>query len=285
MAISLNMAMLPEVVMDRASPVPLYFQLAELFEQEIMSGRWPPGICLPSEPELCSHYELSRTTIRQALSRLEQRRLVRRHRGRGTFVEQTETGLWVLQSSAGFFQEEVDRRGRTVTSQILRAERGTLPRWASDALGLSRGARGVTLERLRSIDGKVAMYVINYLPLWLADVALAIADPSESLYRRLRDRAGVEAHGGRRTLAAVAADERLADQLELNVGAPLVLIHSVAWDAEMRPFDCYRSWLRTDRTEIEIHVSGAASAETPPLNTGRSFSQERLLPSSPSPAR
>jgi GntR family transcriptional regulator len=277
-AVTLNMATLPEVVIDRASPVPLYFQLAELFEQEITSGRWRSGACLPSEPEIGSHYELSRTTIRQALSRLEQRRLVQRHRGRGTFVQQAETGLWALQSSAGFFQEEVDRRGRTVTSQILRAEVGTLPRWATDSLGLSRGARGVTLERLRSIDGKVAMYVANYLPLWLADVALAIADPSESLYRRLRDRAGLEPHGGRRTLAAVAADERLAEQLELNIGAPLVLIHSVAWDAEMRPFDCYRSWLRTDRTEIEIYVSRSAPAETPLLTAGPSVSQDRPHP-------
>jgi GntR family transcriptional regulator len=259
------MTSLPDVAIDRASPVPFYFQLAELFEQEISSGRWAPGTRMPSEPELCGHYGLSRTTVRQALARLEQRRLIERLKGQGTFVQRSETGLWRLQSSAGFFQEEVDRSGRTVTSRILRAERGALPGWASDALDLSPGAQGATLERLRFIDGEVAMYVVNHLPLRLADAALTIDDPNESLYRRLRERAGVEPHGGRRTLEAVAAEERLADLLELDTGAPVALIQSVAWDAEMRPFDCYRAWLRTDRTRIDIEVSGPAAVMAQPL--------------------
>src|SRR3989442_372446 len=99
-----RMTSLPDVAIDRASPVPFYFQLAELFEQEIASGRWAPGTRMPSEPELCSHYGLSRTTVRQALARLEQRRLIERLKGQGTFVQRSETGLWRLQSSAGFFQ-------------------------------------------------------------------------------------------------------------------------------------------------------------------------------------
>lgn len=250
------MTSLPNVSIDRASPVPFYFQLAELFEQEIASGRWPPGTRLPSEPDLCSHYGLSRTTVRQALARLEQRHLIDRLKGQGTFVQRSETGLWLLQSSAGFFQEEVDRFGHTVTSKILRAERGTLPGWASDALDLSSGAQGVTLERLRFIDGEVAMYVINHLPYRLAEVAVSASDPNESLYRRLRERAGVEPSGGRRTLEAVAAEGRLPELLELKPGAPVAFIESVAWDADMRPFDCYHAWLRTDRTRIDIEVSG-----------------------------
>lgn len=264
------MTSLPDVAIDRASPVPFYFQLAELFEQEIASGRWPAGTRMPSEPELCSHYGLSRTTVRQALARLEQRRLIERLKGQGTFVQRTETGLWRLQSSAGFFQEEVDRSGRTVTSRILRAERGTLPGWASDALDLSPGAQGATLERLRYIDGEVAMYVINHLPYRLADAALTVDDPNESLYRRLAERAGVEPHGGRRTLEAVAAEERLADMLELVAGAPVALIQSVAWDADMRPFDCYRAWLRTDRTRIDIEVAGPAGVMAQPLGASSS---------------
>jgi GntR family transcriptional regulator len=258
---------LPDVTIDRASPVPFYFQLAELLEQEIASGRWQPGTRMPSEPELCEHYGLSRTTVRQALAWLEQRSLIDRLKGQGTFVQRNETGLWLLQSSAGFFQEEVDRFGRTVTSRILRAERAQLPAWACDGLELPHGATGATLERLRFIDGAVAMYVINHLPDRLADAALGITNPNESLYRRLRERSHIQPHGGRRTLEAVAAEERLADLLELSAGAPVALIQSIAWDAQRQPFDCYRAWLRTDRTRIDIEVAGSASVMTQPLST------------------
>jgi GntR family transcriptional regulator len=249
------MTELPDMTIDRNSPVPFYFQLAELLEKEITSGRWQGGTRLPSEPDLCEHYGLSRTTIRQALARLEQRGLIERRKGQGTFVRRGETGLWLLQSSEGFFQDEVDRFGRTVSSRILRAERGALPPWATDALELPRSSHGATLERLRSVDSEIALYVVNHLPSELADAALAISNPNESLYRRLSERSGITPHGGRRTLEAVAADDRLAQLLELPVGGPVAFIESVAWDAQMKPFDCYRAWLRTDRIRVEIQVS------------------------------
>jgi GntR family transcriptional regulator len=258
---------LPQASIDRASPVPFYFQLAEALEEEIRSGRFEPGTRLPSEPELCEHYGLSRTTVRQALARLEQRGLIERLKGQGTFVRRGQPGLWLLQSSEGFFQEEVDRFGRTVTSQILRAERGPLPPWACDLLGLPQQAEGATIERLRFLDGLVALFVVNHLTERVADAALAISNPNESLYRRLRELAGVEPHGGHRTVEAVAAPEWVAELLQLNTAAPVAYIESVAWDAELVPFDCYRAWLRTDRTRIDIQVSGTATA-TQPLEIG-----------------
>jgi GntR family transcriptional regulator len=197
--------------------------------------------------------------VRQALGRLEQRGLIDRLRGQGTFVQRGEPGLWLLQSSEGFFQDEVDRLGRTVTSEIRRAERGPLPGWACRALELPARSEGVTLERLRSVDGEVALYVVNHLPEDVADAALALGNPNESLYRRLEQQAGIVARGGRRTLEAVAAEPWLAELLELKPGAPVAFIQSVAWDSELRPFDCYRAWLRTDRTRIDIQASGPAA--------------------------
>lgn len=255
----------PAGTIDRTSPVPFYFQLAELLEHEITSGRWEPGARFPSEPDICARYGLSRTTVRQALARLEQRGLVERLKGQGTFVQSVVPGLWLLQSTEGFFQDEVDRSGRTVTSRILRAERGPLPGWACEELELPHDAEGATLERLRSVDGAVALYVVNHLPASLADAALTITNPNESLYRRLRERAGIVPHGGRRTLEAVAAPDWLAALLELQPGAPVAFIKSVGWDAELRPFDTYRAWLRTDRTRIDIQVSGPGATASQPL--------------------
>lgn len=255
---------LPDIAIDRDSPVPYYFQLAELLETEITSGRWQQNTRMASEPELGERYGLSRTTIRQALARLEQRGLIDRRKGRGTFVR-GEPGMWLLQSSDGFFQDEIDRTRRQVTSQIIRAVREPLPAWACEALELPQGSYGATLERLRAIDGLVALFVVNHLPERLADATLAISNPHESLYRRLHELTGITPHGGRRTLEAIAAAPPLAQLLELEVGAPVAFIESVGWDEDMVPFDCYRAWLRTDRTRIDIQVSGPAAAATHPL--------------------
>jgi GntR family transcriptional regulator len=244
---------LPTIAIDRDSPVPLYFQLAELLENEITSGRWQPGDRIASEPELGEHYGLSRATIRQALARLEQEGLITRSKGRGTFVSSSRPRSWLVQTTEGFFHDEFIQIGHRVTSRVLRSERMTLPRWAADALALPLGSEGVVIERLRSVDQLVALYVINCLPASVADIALGL-DPDESLYQRL-GRHGVSILDGRRTIEAVIAGERLATLLEVEPTDALAYIESVSWSPEREPVDCYRVWLRTDRLRLDISVT------------------------------
>ena len=104
---------------DRESPVPFYFQLAAMLEHEITAGRWKPGGQIPSEPDLCTAYGVSRSVVRQALQRLEQEGFIVRRKGHGTFVAEAQPRSWLLQSADGFFQDEVDRRGRRVDATSI----------------------------------------------------------------------------------------------------------------------------------------------------------------------
>jgi GntR family transcriptional regulator len=248
---------------DRSSPLPLYFQLARLLTEDIVRGRFSPGDRLTSEPDIGDQFGVSRATVRQALQRLESDGLIQRIKGRGTFVSGSREHSWLLQSSGGFFHEEVERLGFDVTSEILRAEVAPLTHWASDALGLVEGTRGVILERLRFIDGKGALYVADYLPVRFADAALSLADEDGSLYDRLEARAGVTVHGGRRTLEAVHAEARVTQILGIKPRAPLLFIESVAWDAERQPFHAFQSWLRTDRIRVEVEVTRKQGVDLP----------------------
>jgi len=249
------MTSLPPPDIDRTSPVPFYFQLTRLLQREIGAGRWSPGDRLASESELCAHFGVARSTVRQALHRLEAEGLVVREKGRGTFVAHARAHSWMLQSSEGFFTDEVDRLGSSVRSDTLRVEVGQLPGWAGQALGLGASAKGVRLERLRSVDGHVALYVVNCLPLACADSVSALNAQGGSLYDILQQRDGLYVHGGRRTLESVVAGEAIADLLEVDRGAPLAFIESVSWDDGLVPFDCYQAWLRTDRVRIEMQVT------------------------------
>jgi GntR family transcriptional regulator len=250
---------LPAATIDRGSPVPFYFQLAELLEEEIVSGRWVPGTRVPSENELGARYGLSRTTIRQALARLEQEGLVSREKGRGTFVSDSRPRSWLIQSTEWFFHDEFVRAGRAVTSRILRLERLELPRWASDQLALAPGSEGIVVERVRSVDGLVALYVINCLPAFTAEAVIGL-QAGESLYQRLAEAGAISVVGGSRSLQAVTAGPKLAKLLEVDGGAALAYIESVTWDENERPVDCYRAWLRTDRMRLDIQVSAQGTA-------------------------
>jgi len=74
------------MTVDKNLPSPLYMQLKNLLEEEIVSGRLQPNQLLPSERELCRRYQVSQITVRQAFKELETIGLVLRVPGRGTFV-------------------------------------------------------------------------------------------------------------------------------------------------------------------------------------------------------
>lgn len=257
---------------DRLSPVPLWFQLALQLERQIDSGVWAPGDRLPSEPELGRTHALSRATVRQALRRLEESGMVRREKGQGTFVRPSRLRSWLLQSSEGFFGDEVDRLGQHVKSQLLRREVAALPQWAAEALDQPEGAVGVNVERLRSVDGLIALYVEEHLLATLADPVMSMDAEHDSLYTHLRRTVRVEVAGARRMVQAVNAGDRIAGLLEVSAGEALVLIESVAWDDRMQPFHSFRTWLRTDRVRIDIQATSSRTAAT------RSPADEHLTP-------
>jgi GntR family transcriptional regulator len=238
---------------DRRSPIPLYFQLKKLLEEEIAAGRLAVGDRLPSEPAICDHFVVSRTTVRQALAELEAEGLIRKERGRGTFIAEPRATSWHLQSAQGFYDEAV-RHGHAIRSRVLRQEVERLPRWAADALRLPPESVGVTVERLRFVDELPAMYVVNHLPAELADTVLVADLERGSLYRTLEEQERLSVLGGRRVVEAVTAAEELAALLDVAPGAAVLLVESVSWRDERRPFECYRAWHRADRTKIEVQV-------------------------------
>ncbi len=76
------------------SPVPKYYQLAEILRDQISEGLLNPGDQLPTEDTLSQDHNVSRGTVREAIRVLVQDGLIRREQGRGTFVafpQQTES--------------------------------------------------------------------------------------------------------------------------------------------------------------------------------------------------
>lgn len=71
---------------DRSSPMPFYHQLQEILKEDLENGRWKPGDLIPSEGELASTYQVSRTVIRKSLDILEGDGRVIRVKGKGTLV-------------------------------------------------------------------------------------------------------------------------------------------------------------------------------------------------------
>jgi GntR family transcriptional regulator len=146
-------------VLNPASPLPLYQQLAQLLTERIEAGAFAPGARLPSEPELSRTHQIGRPTVRQATELLVQRGLIERRRGSGTYVRTAprRVDLFSLAGTLVSFQ----RSGLELETTLL--GRVTRKLVASDAENPFSEREAFTLTRLGSIERRPVLLERLYL--------------------------------------------------------------------------------------------------------------------------
>jgi GntR family transcriptional regulator len=135
---------------DKTIPTPLYYQLLQILKGKIESGVWKIGDTIPTENELIQEYDISRTTVRQAMLALVNDGYLRREKSKGTIVT-SPTGRMRFVGSLMSFTEEMEYRGVHVTTRNL--EQKVVPADATIAqkLNIPEGADVFYLKRIRYV--------------------------------------------------------------------------------------------------------------------------------------
>jgi DNA-binding GntR family transcriptional regulator len=213
------------VTVDRASPVPLYYQVAQQIETMIDQGQLPHGTRLETETNLADQMGLSRPTMRQAIQYLVDKGLLVRKRGVGTQVVRAMVKRPVELSS---LYDDLRSRNQRPTTTVL----GCGPAAADDgvavALGVTPGAAVIKIERLRFAQGEPLAIMHNWVPAGLTELT---ADRLENngLYELLRG-AGVHLRVASQRIGARAATAAEAKLLHERRGAPLLTMSRTTYD-------------------------------------------------------
>jgi len=132
--------------------VPRFMQLIDLLQREILAGQYLPGDRLPTESQLANQLGVAVGTLRKALATLENRGIVERRQGSGTYVSKPETLL--SSDRAAVYQffglarlDGGGLPGATVVSVELRACANT-----ARQLTLPARAKHWRIRRLRTLD-------------------------------------------------------------------------------------------------------------------------------------
>ncbi|WP_157521374.1 GntR family transcriptional regulator [Mycobacterium sp. ACS4331] len=212
------------IELDRSSPVPLYFQVAQVFEKAILDGQLKPGDRFENELALAKRLNLSRPTTRRAIQELVDKGLLVRKRGVGTQVVQTPVHRPVELTS---LFDDLARAGQEPTTQVLDYRLGPASDDIAQHLNLPVGSDVVTMRRLRSSGGQPLAVMTNHLP------AAVAPDRDEletaGLYQSLRSR-GVHIRVARQRIGAKAADREEARLLDEKPKAPLLVMERTAFD-------------------------------------------------------
>lgn len=228
-------------MLDTASPVPLYHQLAERLFAEIRGGRYRPGSKLPSEHELAETYGLGRPTVRQATAALIQRGLLERRRGSGTYVRSVpaQVDLFSLTGTLMSFEAH----GITLASEL---ERPRTEQVAEPAHPL-HGREAVRVTRLSRVDGEpVLLEELDFDAERFPGLAKlvrkdrSLSDIVERQYQMRPDSAD-------QTFRVVKLSRLLAARLALPAGSPILRVDRTLHFALAKSAAFVRMYCRTDR--------------------------------------
>jgi GntR family transcriptional regulator len=227
--------------------VPRYYAIEQALRARV--AKLAPGDPLPSDAELCEEFGVSRMTARNAMARLVQEGIVRRIPGRGTFV--AEQPVHRQAGSLISFSDEMRRRGRRPSSQVLR--RGTRAGTPEEvpALALPDGSEVAELVRLRLADDEpIAIEASAFEPALAAVLAAADLE-SGSLFDALVG-AGRVPTAGRASLVADAATATDARHLGVRRGGPLLVERRLIFDQAGRPLEMTESRYAAERYALEV---------------------------------
>jgi DNA-binding GntR family transcriptional regulator len=233
--------------LDRTSPVPLYFQVAQQIERAIERGELRPGTKLDNEIQMADRLGLSRPTMRRAIQELVRKGLLVRKRGVGTQVVHGQVKRSVELTS---LFDDLARGDQKPTTRVLANEMIPASDEVALSLGLLPGTAAVHLERLRSARGEPLAILRNWLPPALGPMSTLDME-NGGLYGHLRS-VGVKICVASQRIGARAATNDEAKLLNTHRGAPLLTMERISYDDTGSAVEFGRHVYRSDSYSFEI---------------------------------
>ena len=208
---------------------PLYSLIASQAEELITSGQWQEGDRLPPERELCKDFGVSRATLRQALGELEERGLITRHQGRGTFVSRPRVQLPI----EGVFsiRDAMEARGLRMTTKVLRVATIEASRQLAADLACLPGDEVIFIERLRIGDGEPMVLDTAHLRSELFPGLAEVDLERRSLYDVLESDYGRTVAEAQETLEPVILTPRECELLKVPQHTTALLTRRITTDS------------------------------------------------------
>jgi DNA-binding GntR family transcriptional regulator len=237
----------PKFTLDRSSPVPLYFQIAEQFEQAILSGKIAPGERIENEIALAKDLGLSRPTMRQAIQVLVDKGMLVRKRGVGTQVVHGKIRRSVELTS---LFDDLSAAGQKPRTEVISVGKVAAEEDVAHELQLEIGEDVWSLERLRFVGKEPLALMHNFIPLDVVDLA-AVDLGTTGLYAHLRA-SGILMRVARQRIGARGATAVEAELLGEKKGAPLLTMARTAYDNAGRAVEFGRHVYRPELYAFEL---------------------------------
>ena len=233
-------------MIDKNSPIPVYFQLKNDLVKKIAQGLWKTGECIASERELCEIYGVSRMTIRQAIGELVQEGVLTRLKGKGTFVcEQT-----VKQQDMMSFTEMIKQTGRELRTEVINFDIIDTPDDMQDTFMLDKVYK---IERRRIVDNECIAVETVFIPV---DYCGHINNEmlKGSLYKIL-EHFGYSISNSTSSIVAVDITDEIKEKFDTKENFPVLKIIGKTFANKNKVLFIEEALYRSDKFTLQVNIS------------------------------
>ena len=233
-------------------------QLLRTFRKQIASNELNPGDKLPSERELCEIFDVSRITVRRAISEAESEGLIERVPGLGAFVA-TPTYQQSLREVKSFAATMVES-GLVASTEVLFTKNMFSDFSLAKVLNLSPGSP-VRFLRLRGVGNAIPRVV--YDSYFAEEFGAKMAGKAHDLAADEKAFTTLDLYRGdgrsdtirlEQTFEAILADTELSEMLQVKQGWPIFQVESVIYSVD-QPLEYRVARYRGDQYKFALERS------------------------------
>jgi len=222
-----------EELIHRDNPQKLYIQLSEIIKKKIENKEWNIGFQIPTEGELCKTYDVSRVTVRSAISELARHGYMSRQQGKGTFVCKIikPDELTMLTS---FREHMLD--GVMDLSTLVLAKTTTIPLDdLSIKLNIPAYEHIIYIKRVRTSDNKPVLLQETYIPAKICPQLLEEDIEHNSLHEIFEKKYGIFITQVKNFFDITYLNAEEGRILGLPEGLPALLLnqHFYSWETQI----------------------------------------------------
>ncbi|RFB12079.1 GntR family transcriptional regulator [Bacillus sp. HNG] len=233
------------------SPIPLYHQIKDILIKRIQNKTWNPGDLIPTEQELMKEFDVSRTTLRQAITALVQEGLLEKRQGKGTIVKAQKL-VGTLGRLTGF-AEEVMEKGYQPYSKLLRVEFRDDVFTEKKMLNTSENSKILIIERIRLADDIPIALERTAWPEHIGEILIK-HDLNGAKFYQILEEEGIFLKKATESITAINATPNDADLLGISGGQALLEMTRLSFGIDDKPIEYTKTKYRPDRYQYHVDL-------------------------------
>ncbi|MEA0974488.1 GntR family transcriptional regulator [Lacticaseibacillus paracasei] len=238
-----------EIDIQLDSSEPIYVQIVNAIRRKINEKEWQAGDRLPSEEALVRDLDVSRGTVRKAVTELVNEGVLERIQGKGTFVTKDKISYPFAQELTSY-AEAMKEKDLSFTTEVLVSERQLPTPELQQRLNIGPRSPVLYMVRMRSVEGTPAILLYNWVSLERVPGADQFDYSKKSVFEVIEQELGHKIKCGVRDFSAKNLDKDQAKILQQKKGDAILVLKQVTFNHDDAPIECSNVLLRTDQYQV-----------------------------------